>query len=240
MARSPTAAVARKTLNALMLVASVRVMLIPLVGFSLWRERRRRSERNLVVHVIGAALGGRSRPTGGAVAVVVITADAIVLPRLALHDLEGAVGWPQHNLGRVVPLPLLLPGARLELALDHDLIALGEVLLDHANQTLVPDDDPVPFGALLALPGVPVFPALRRRKRHVGDLAAALEVHDFRVLAEIAEQDDLVQRSHLVGSFFSGVVAKGRERWDVGSADTRSRSTSRLGRALSPPSPWSV
>src|SRR6476659_4304662 len=55
----------------------------------------------------------------------------------------------------------------------------------------------MPFGTLLLLAAL-VLPLLARRDVQVGDGIAAGRVARFRVAAEIAEQDHLVDRSHVL------------------------------------------
>ena len=62
----------------------------------------------------------------------------------------------------------------------------------------------MPFGAFLALAGRLVIPGLAGGQREADDLAARLCVADFGVLAEVADQDDLVDRTcHVTVSLFS-------------------------------------
>src|SRR6202034_4519704 len=69
---------------------------------------------------------------------------------------------------------------------------------------LVKHHDAMPFGALLAFAGRPVIPGLARSQREADDLAARLCAVGFRVLAEIADKDDLVDRTcHVTVSLFS-------------------------------------
>src|SRR5208283_5848266 len=78
------------------------------------------------------------------------------------------------------------------LALDVNLRALLAVLLDDAADVLVEHDDVVPLGALLALAGGLVAPGLGGREREVDDLVAGIGAADARILAQVADQNDLV------------------------------------------------
>src|SRR5690606_6274381 len=87
---------------------------------------------------------------------------------------------------------LVLPLARLQLALDIDLAALAQILLGDPRQPLRKDHHPVPLGALLALAGVLVAPALRGGDPQVRDLATAGQGPHLGIGAEIAHQDHFV------------------------------------------------
>src|SRR5690606_18532396 len=79
-----------------------------------------------------------------------------------------------------------------KLAFDVNLAALAQIAFGHADQTIGLEHDAVPLGALLALPGLLVFPVFRSGNPQVGDAATVLEALHLRVLAEIADQDYLV------------------------------------------------
>ena len=53
----------------------------------------------------------------------------------------------------------------------------------------------MPLGLFLALAGVLVAPGFRRRDAQIGDRPPVLGPPDFRILAEIADQNDLVHAS---------------------------------------------
>src|SRR2546427_3516326 len=77
--------------------------------------------------------------------------------------------FPRDDLGDVARLLLpVLPGAVLYPAFDIELVALLHVLLGQIGQLgafVVPADDPVPLGLLLALPPLPrPLPAGRERQ----------------------------------------------------------------------------
>src|SRR6476469_9281678 len=108
----------------------------------------------------------------------------------------------QHHLGRVAVLArLILPFARLQLYLEINLRALLQILLGNLRQVLVEDDDAVPFGALAPLAARLVAPALAGGHAQIHDGTAILGVPDFRIGSEVANQNDLVNRSrHLLTS----------------------------------------
>src|SRR3954451_12155551 len=111
----------------------------------------------------------------------------------AIEQRQVAAEALDHDLGRILLLAGLVgPFAGLELARDIDLGALLEVLLGDAGDVLVEDHHPVPLGLLLALAGGLFLPALRGGEAEVHDGLAGAEPPDFRVLAEVADQDDLV------------------------------------------------
>src|SRR5262249_38476487 len=79
------------------------------------------------------------------------------------HD-QGGVEILQHDLGRIFFLAVLvLVLARLQRALEINLRAFLQVLLDHPAKTLAEDHDPMPFGLLAPFAGRLVAPRLRGR-----------------------------------------------------------------------------
>src|SRR5215467_5782558 len=95
--------------------------------------------------------------------------------------------------GRVLVLArLILPFARLQLALEIDLRALLQILLGDPAKPLVEDDHAVPFGLLAALAGCLVAPGIRGGHAQIGDRPAVLRAPDLGIFAEIADQDHLV------------------------------------------------
>src|SRR5204863_414859 len=89
---------------------------------------------------------------------------------------------------------LALPAARLQPALDVDLAALGEELVAGLGE-LVPGHDLEPLGLVLCpLPGRLVHPAGPvDSDGEVAHRRAALGVAQLRVLAEVADDHDLVK-----------------------------------------------
>src|SRR5262249_21597081 len=103
------------------------------------------------------------------------------------------------DLGGVPRLTVLvLPGAILEAAFDVELIALLAVLLDDIRQpgptapVVVPRDDAMPFGLLLLVPAL-ARPLPAGSKTEVGDAPPVGGAADFRILSQVADQDDLVE-----------------------------------------------
>src|SRR5690606_27626062 len=76
-------------------------------------------------------------------------------------------------------------------ALDVDLAPLLEVFAGDLGQA-AEELHPVPLGAFLHLPGLLVLPGFGGGHAERGDLAAALGVLDVGVVAEVADEDDLV------------------------------------------------
>src|SRR5262245_3455020 len=102
----------------------------------------------------------------------------------------------QHHLGGVLVLAgLVLPLARLQLALEIDLRALLQILLRDPAKTFVEDHDAVPFGLFLAFAGGLVAPGFRRGHAQIRDRPTILRAPDLRVLPEIADEDHLVDRT---------------------------------------------
>src|SRR5262249_45146755 len=99
----------------------------------------------------------------------------------------------QNNLGGIAVLAgLVLPFACLQRTFEVNLRALLEVLLGDPAQVLVEDDDAVPFGLFPPLAACLVAPALGSGDAQVGHWPSILGAPNFRVRAQIADQDDLV------------------------------------------------
>src|SRR5439155_8927882 len=131
----------------------------------------------------------------GAAALAAAAASAVQHRQFAAEAL-------QYHLGRVfLDAGVVGPFAGLQGALDIDLRALAQVFLGDLDEPLVEDHDAVPFGALLALAGDAVAPAFRGRQVQIGDARTVLGRADFRIAAEIADQD------HLVDAASHGVTA---------------------------------
>jgi len=141
---------------------------------------------------------------GPAVAAVVVVAAALRPAALAAAAaaalrpaaLAAAAAQEHHalrvDLGHVALLSglLVVPRARLDLALDVDLPALGEELAD-VLALLAPHDDVVPLGLVLAVAGG-VRVGLSRGQRETAPRGPALRVAHLRILAEVAQEDHLV------------------------------------------------
>src|SRR5882762_582950 len=162
-------------------------------------------ERNFVVEVVVAAAPAAAGRGGGArgaaeaagVALVVAafagTAALAAAARGAVEHRQFAAEFLQHDLGRVFfDAGVVGPFARLQGALDIDLGALAQVFLGDRDEVLVEDHDAVPLGALLALAGIAVAPALRGRQVQIGDAGAVIGRADLGVAAEIADENHLV------------------------------------------------
>src|SRR5262249_17879522 len=159
----------------------------------------RPSKRNLVVHVAALAGAGHgrlllARRGAGGAEIILVGAElaAGAIPGPVEHG-ELRIEVLQHHLGGVLVLArLILPFARLQLALEIDLRALLQILLGHPAKPLVEDDHAVPFGLLAALAGCLVAPGIRGGHAQIGDRPAVLRAPDLGIFAEIADQDRLV------------------------------------------------
>jgi hypothetical protein len=134
----------------------------------------------------GAARGGRSFASTH---VVAAHATAAFAAAEQLH-------FGGDDVGGVL-LHAVLVGvlARLQAAFDVDRAALLQVFagdLGHA----VKEGDAVPFGFFLALAAVLVLPLPAGGHRDVADGRAAGQIAHFGVLAEVADDDDFVDRGH--------------------------------------------
>ena len=114
----------------------------------------------------------------------------------AAAEQRDAVGLDLSGVALVAVL--VVPLARLQTALDVDLFALGQVLLQ-ALRLLAPEHDAVPLGLFLTLI-VAVVPDLGRRQIERGHRRAAWRVAQLRVATQIADENHLVHAAH-VASF---------------------------------------
>src|SRR2546425_403026 len=98
--------------------------------------------------------------------------------------------FPCDDLGDVTGLLLtVFPGAVLDPALDVELVALLHVLLGQIGQLgtlVVPANDPVPLGLLLALPPRP-GPLPAGRERQVGHPAAVVGAPHLGIGAQVPD-----------------------------------------------------
>src|SRR5262245_6818022 len=140
------------------------------------------------------AAGARKRARTPKIAVALVAlAHAVAL---AVEHGELAAILLQHDFGRVAILAgLVLPFARLKLALDVNLRALLQILLGDAREVLVEDHHAVPLGLLAPLAGRLVAPVFAGGQPQIDDRPPILGLADFRVGAEIADENDLVDRS---------------------------------------------
>src|SRR4051794_5646145 len=119
----------------------------------------------------------------------------------------------EHDLGRVFLLAgLIRVLAGLQLAFDVDLRALLQELLGDSRQVFVEDHHVVPLGALLALAGGLVLPGFRGGDSEIHYGVAGVEPPHLRVLAEVADQDDLVHASRH-GSLSTSRPARCKRPW---------------------------
>src|ERR1700674_4994346 len=96
-----------------------------------------------------------------------------------------------EDLGGIAILPfLVLPLSRLQASLDVDLAAFFQIL---AGDFGLPaeKDDAVPLGLFLLLAGL-VLPRVGGGDANVGDGVAAGRIAGFRIAAQIADQNHLV------------------------------------------------
>src|SRR5262245_30636821 len=158
------------------------------------------SERNVVVEIaLAARASGRRlaprRRAGRAEIRATVRAEflAATAASAPIEHREHRIEALQHDLGRVFLDTILVSVfAGLELALEINLRALLQVLLDDLAQPLVEDHHPVPLGLFPALAGILVAPVLRCRDRQIGDRTAVLRAPDLRIAAQIADQNHLV------------------------------------------------
>src|SRR5262245_10815379 len=157
------------------------------------------SKRNLVVHVPALAGAGHgrlllARRRAGGAEIILVGAEftPAAIPGPVEHG-ELRIEVLQHHLGGVLVLArLILPFARLQLALEIDLRALLQILLRDPAKALVEDHHAMPFGLLAALAGCLVAPGIRGGHAQIGDRPAVLRAPDLGIFAEIADQDHLV------------------------------------------------
>src|SRR5690606_32283046 len=105
-------------------------------------------------------------------AITAAGALAAAFPASVEHG-QGRVEALQHDLGRVLVLPVLFPLPGLQLALDINLGTLAQVILRHLGQTFAENHHTVPLGALARLARIAVAPAFRCRDAQIDDGATA-------------------------------------------------------------------
>src|SRR6185369_16642974 len=133
--------------------------------------------------------------TAGAEITGIVGAEAAATAAALEHG-QGRVKTLQHDFGRVfLDAALVGPFARLQRAFDVNLGALLQILLDNLAQRFGEDHDPVPLGLFLALTGALVAPGFRRGDAQISDRPPVLCPPDFRILAEVADQNHLVHAS---------------------------------------------
>src|SRR5690606_5288643 len=156
---------------------------------------RRRLARGRLARGRLAALGPRRRaPRAAVLAITVARAVVVAAPPAAehLHLVGDDVG--------VVALHAIIAGvvAVADATLDVDLRALAQVLLHDLGQ-LAEENHAVPLGLLLRV-AVPVLANSGGRQADPGDRHSALGVAGLGIVAEVANQDDLVDSACHVSS----------------------------------------
>src|SRR5262249_9124171 len=86
----------------------------------------------------------------------------------------------------------ILPFACLELAFEVDLRALLQILLGDLGEPLAENDHAMPFGLFATFAGGLVAPVFGGGDAQVRDRPAVLGAADFRIGAQIADENDLV------------------------------------------------
>src|ERR1700710_251318 len=138
---------------------------------------------------------------------------------LAFEASEHDLGGVAFNAGLVDPFP------RLKLALDVDLRTPFQEAFSDLRDLAVEHDDAMPLGALLTLAGRLVIPTLARGKVEGNNLVTGSTAADFRILTEIADQDHLVDGSHVIFSHFT--TKRRRLAYAVGALRVRPLGTGR-------------
>src|SRR5260370_34214868 len=165
-----------------------------------------RSERNIVVHIAVACAGtgrhsparcGTRWPARTKIAARLIGPEtAATAAAAAIEHGQRRVEALQHHLGRIfLDAALVGPFAGLQCALDVNLGALLQILLDNLAKRFGKNHDAMPLGLFLAFAGRLVTPGFRRRDAQIGDRPAILRPPDFRILAEVTDQNHLVYAS---------------------------------------------
>ncbi|EGF31865.1 hypothetical protein IMCC9480_3290 [Oxalobacteraceae bacterium IMCC9480] len=83
----------------------------------------------------------------------------------------------------------------MQLAFDVDLRAFFQVLAGDLGELAI-ERDAVPFGEFFFLAAILVFPAFGGGYRDVSDGVAVGHVAGFRIAAEVADDDDFIDRCH--------------------------------------------
>src|SRR6185312_3278190 len=114
----------------------------------------------------------------------------------AVQHRQRAVETLQDDLSRILfGAALIRPLAGLQRPFDVELGALLHILFDDLAQRFAKYNDAMPLGLFLALAGRLVTPRLARRQAQVGDRPTVLRAANFRVLADVADQNDLIDRT---------------------------------------------
>jgi hypothetical protein len=122
----------------------------------------------------------------------------------------------QHHFGGVFLLPGLVGiFSRLERTFQIDLAALAQEPFGDVGQALVIDHHTVPLGLFLALARGLVVPGVTGGDGKIGYLGSRLQGPHLRILAQVADQDHLVDAAcHRTNPYFqkttlAPVAAKG-------------------------------
>src|SRR5690606_9084302 len=150
---------------------------------------------------------GLARP---ALVVAAATAAALVVTATATLAALASAAEHLHLVGDdvgAVALDAVLAGVLVgaQRAFDIDLAALLQVFAGDLRQA-AEELDPVPLGAFLHLAGLLVLPRLGGGHADRGDGAPALGVFHVGVVAEVADEDDLVDATGH-GSWFLALPA---------------------------------
>src|SRR6185437_5971566 len=194
------------------------------VAATLQATRLVQSERNIIIHVAVAGAGGGDRAarrtrrsTGAEVASGIVGANPAATAAAIQHG-QVRVEALQHHFGRVFfGAALVGPFAGLQLAFNVNLGTLFQILPGNLAEPFVEDHDPMPLGLFLALAGRLVAPVLGGRNAEICNRPSVLGAPDFRILAEISNQNHLVYTSSHCRSPLSNLL-------DVRSADSATAS----------------
>src|SRR5664279_2148846 len=173
-------------------------------------------KRNVIVHVVEAGRRLRRRPVRrcGSRARrrrrALVARAAAIAAVFAARGRTGAQAFAatEHlhvagdDLGRVLlDAILVLPLAGFQAPFDVDRAALLQIFAGDLGK-LVVEDDTVPFRLFRFVAGLLVLPAARCRDADVADGAAVGRVANLGVAAEVADDDDFVDRCHGMAPVF--------------------------------------
>ncbi len=189
-----------------------------------WLDQLRESSADVVER--GGLLFGRGPAAAGAAPVVLREIARVGAGRFVAFAEEDDAQGLDLGLVALVPRILVLPAPRPELALDEDEAALGEVLLAELGQLAV-DHDVVPLRPVGRLAGIRVEQALVRGQGEAGFPAILLgHAEHLGLLAETADEDDLVQAVDVSHFSFSSRILSWAMRASSSSGYLATRSLS--------------
>src|SRR5262245_32203021 len=176
------------------------------------------SKWNLVVHIPAGARHGRfplARRGAGGAGIILIGATVAVGPIAGPVEQDKLrIEGLQHYFGGILVLArLVLPFARLQGALEIDLRALLQIFLSDPAQAFVEDRNAMPFDLFTRFSSAFVGPFLRRRHVQVGNRPTVPRVADFRILAEIGDEDHLVHAAHVTSCCALSTARQGSSHW---------------------------